>query len=638
MDLRPLVLVLAATSTATVPTPQDAVTFSEHIAPIVFKSCLPCHRAGESAPFALLEYADVAKRARQIVEVTQSHYMPPWLPAPEVGRFLDDRRLSDAELALFQRWAAAGAPAGDPARLPPVPPVVEGWQLGEPDLVVTMEAPFTAPAEGLDVFRNFVLPIPVERACFVEAVELRPGNKRVVHHGVLKVDRSASSRRADAEDAEPGFAGMEMALSESPGGQYLGWTPGKVPHRATDGMGWTLEPGSDLVVQLHLVPTGKPEPIQISVGFHFTDVPPSKKLLVLRLRNDDIDIPPGAREHVLEDELVLPVPAALTMIYPHAHWLGKRIEVFAELPERGRLELLRIEDWDFNWQDEYRCAEPVALPAGTRIAMRFTFDNSAENPRNPSVPPVRVRAGNRSSDEMATLTLQLLAESVEARKALTEAVSRHRVERYPRSWAARLNLGAILAEQGALEEAATHLRAGIALEPLNVELRMNLGAVLASLEQFPEAQAELEEALRLGPGNAHVHANLAQLEGMRGRWQEAAEHQRAVLAVNPRDTRALRGLGTALLKLERFDEAAAQFEQVLALDPRDFQAHYQLGKLFFRANRLEDATRHFQAGLELQPLAEAHQDLARVYSARGMQAEAARELEAAKRLGGAKRR
>jgi len=642
MALRPLLLAACLVCSASAPRARAAtqaeVTFSEHVAPIVFQRCLPCHREGESAPFQLLEHAEVARRARQIAEVTRSRFMPPWLPSPEHGAFADSRRLSDAELDTLQRWVASGAPAGDPARLPPVPPAVEGWQLGEPDLVLTMPASFLVPAEGLDVFRNFVLPIPVERLRFVEAVELRPGNKRVVHHGVMKVDRTSSARALDAEDAEPGFPGMEMGLAESPGGQYLGWTPGKVPHRAADGMGWTLEPGSDLVVQLHLVPTGKPEPIQVAVGLHFTDAPPSRKLMMLRLRDDDIDIPPGAPAHVLEDSVVLPAPAALTMLYPHVHWLGKRIEVLADLPDGRREVLLLIEDWDFNWQDEYRCATPVALPAGTRLTMRYTLDNSSANLRNPSSPPVRVRAGNRSTDEMATLTLQLLTESVEDRRSLAEAVARHRVERYPGAWAARLNLGAVLAERGAFEEAATHLRAGLGVEPDNVELQMNLGAVLASLGQLPEAQACLEQALRLSPGNPHVHANLAQLEGMRGRWSEAARHHRAVLAANPRDARAQRGLGAALLRLERFAEATSAFEQALALDPRDFQAHYQLGKLAFRANRLEDATRHFLAGLELQPLPEAHLDLARVYAARGMSAEAERHREAAQRLGGAQRR
>jgi tetratricopeptide (TPR) repeat protein len=617
---------------------REGVTFCEHVAPILFRSCVACHRSGESAPFELLDYADAVKRARQIVEVTRSRYMPPWLPSPSCGPFTGSRRLSDEELATLARWVEAGTPEGDPARLPPVPRATEGWQLGEPDLVVTMAAPFVVPEEGLDVYRNIVLPIPVERTRFVEAVELRPGNKRVVHHAVMRIDKTSASRELDAKDAEPGFPGMDTALSESPGGQFLGWTPGKVPLRSPDGMAWTLEPGTDLVVQLHMVPTGKPEPIQISVGFFFTEHPPTKRPLVLRLRNDELDIPAGASEYVVEDSMTLAAALDVTKIYPHAHYLGKRMEVFGELPDGKRKDLIRIEDWNFNWQDDYQYETPIHLPKGTRLTMRYTFDNSADNPRNPRVPPVEVRFGNRSSDEMATLTLQVLTESAEARGALVEATCRHRVEQYPAYWTARLNLGAILAEQGKFEEAATQLRAGLALEPNSVDLHMNLGGVLASLNQLPEARKCFEEALRLSPGNPEVHSNLARLEGARGNWDEAAAHYRAVLEANPQDAVAQRGLGSALMRLERLPDARASFEKALALNPRDYQSHYQLGRIAFREGRLEDATTAFLQGLEIHPLPEAHSDLARVYTARGMRDKAAEQLEAAKRLENQKRR
>jgi tetratricopeptide (TPR) repeat protein len=297
-----------------------------------------------------------------------------------------------------------------------------------------------------------------------------------------------------------------------------------------------------------------------------------------------------------------------------------------------------IEDWDFNWQDEYQYETPVLLPAGTRLTMRYTFDNSAENPRNPQVPPRTVRFGNRSLDEMATLTLQVLPESADARGALVESVCRHRVEQFPGTWTARLNLGAILAEQGKFAEAATHLRAGLALEPGSVDLHMNLGGVLASLDELEEARRCFEEALRLAPENPSVHANLALLEERLGRWEAAAQHYRAVLASNPRDGRAHRGLGSALLRLERLSEAASSCQQALAADPRDHEAHYLLGRIAFRQGRLEEATAALLAGLEIHPSAGAHADLAKVYAARGLEAEAAQQLEQAERLAGRTRR
>ncbi len=615
----------------------DGVNFSEHVAPILHRSCLPCHRSGESAPFQLLLYDEVARRSRQIVEVTRSRYMPPWLPSPGHGVFEGNRRLSDEEIATIERWVDAGSPEGDPAKAPPVPPATGGWHLGEPDLVITTPEPFLVPDEGLDVFRNFVLPIPVERARFVEALELRPGNKRVVHHAVIRVDRTSSSRELDARDAEPGFPGMDMGLSESPDGQLLGWTPGRVPLRAADGMAWTLRPGTDMVVQLHMVPTGKPEPVQISVGFFFTERPPTRRMMVLTLRNDDIDIPAGENGYVVEDSLTLPAGAAVIKIGPHAHYLGKRLEAFAELPDGSREALILIEDWNFDWQDMYQYESPMLLPEGTRLTMRYTFDNSAENPRNPRVPPERVRLGNRSSDEMATLSLQLLIESVDARSALGEAAWRHRVEQIPENWVPRLNLGAILAERGKFEEAATHLRAGLAIEPNSVDLHMNLGAVLASMNQVAEARKSFEEALRLTPGNPQVHSNLAIFEGSLGRWDRVADHYRAVLESSPRDTRAYRGLGSALIHLELLTEAAASFEKALALDPADYESLYQVGRIAFRQDRLEEATAALLAGLEIHPLPEAHADLARVYRARGMRAEAQQHSEEARRLSGRKR-
>jgi len=643
MDARPLSALvlgcLGAVHAASPPPPGDGdeVTYSEHVAPILFRSCLPCHREGESAPFALEDYASAQKRAGQIARVTSSRYMPPWLPTPGHGDFEGSRRLGDDEVATLARWAEAGAPEGDPARLPPLPPAAEGWQLGTPDLVVTLPEPWVVPAEGLDVWRNFVVPIPVDRRRFVEGVELRPGNKRVVHHAVIRVDRTSSSRDLDEREPGAGFEGMDLPLSEAPGGQFLGWTPGRLPRRAPAGLGWTLDPGTDLVVQLHMLPTGKPEPIQFSVGFFFTDVPPTNQLMVLRLRNDRIDIPPGEAEYVVEDTLDLGADVLVTKIYPHAHFLGKRVETFGLLPDGRREDLIRIDDWDFNWQDEYQYATPVRLPRGTRLTMRITFDNSGENPRNPHVPPIRVRSGNSSLDEMATVTLQVLTESGEARNALREAACRHRVEESPDSWAARLNLGAILAERGRFREAAEELRAGLALEPGSVDLHRNLGGVLASLNDPDGARRCFEEALRLAPGDPEVHANLALLEGALGHWEEAARHFRAVLEKNAQDGRALRGLATALARLERLDEAREVLERAVTLDPRDAQAQALRGTIALRQQRLEDATQAFLASLEAHPSPEVHLQLARVYAARGMRAEAERHQEEAKRLAAKKR-
>lgn len=617
--------------------PPDGVTFSEHVAPIVFRSCVPCHREGESGPFPLLSYEDVARRAGQIAEVTASRYMPPWMPPPGHIAFVGDRSLTDEEIATFRRWIEAGKPAGDPALLPEVPPATGGWYLGEPDLVVTMAEPYVVPAEGVDVYRNFVIPIPVDGTRYVEALDLHPGNKRVAHHGVLRIDRTRASRELDAQDDEPGFPGLDLAQTESPDGHVLGWTPGRVPLRSPAGKAWTLEPDTDLIVQLHMVPSGKPEPIQPALGFYFTDQPPTTRMMVLTLRNDDIDIPAGERAYVAEDSLTLVADVTLTRIGPHAHYLGKRCEAFAVAPDGTRTDLLLIEDWDFNWQDVYEYVEPIRLAKGSRVTMRWTFDNSAGNPRNPQVPPQRVTVGNRSQDEMATLSLQLEIASGADRRALMESEWRHRIERNPENWVSRLNLGAMLARSGRFQEAAEHLRAGLAYQPSNVELLTNLGAVLASLGQMDEARRHLETALRLSPAHPGLRLNLARVEEFESHWEAAADHYRAAIASSPRDAAPQRGLGGVMVRLQRLPEAAAAYALARTLDPTDHASCYQLGRISFRLGNLPQATDAFLAGLAIHPLPEAHEDLARVYRARGMQAEAREQAEAARRLSASQR-
>ena len=403
-------LILLIASFGCSPTSDEAsVTFNRDVAPIVFRHCVVCHRPGESAPFSLLTYSEARKRAGLIASLTASRFMPPWQPERGTVEFQGERGLSDEEIELIRVWVEQGAVEGDAADLPAPPEFAEGWKLGEPDVVLTLQEPFMLPAEGVDVFRNFVLSIPVSTPRWVKAVELRPGNPRIVHHALIQVDRSRSSRRRDEEDPEPGFPGMDMAGSEAPGGLMVGWTPGKSPV-VDERLAWRLEPGSDMVVQLHMLPSGKPEPVAPKVGFYFTDEVPRDRAFSLLMHNDEIDIPAGEAGYVVEDSLMLPVAVEVLGIYPHAHYLATSVEAYATLPDGGDRLLIRVPNWDFNWQDEYRYKQPLQLPAGSVIHMRYVYDNTSANVRNPNDPPERVRFGNRSFDEMATLTLQVLPE------------------------------------------------------------------------------------------------------------------------------------------------------------------------------------------------------------------------------------
>lgn len=583
--------------------PADAgtrITFNRDIAPIVFENCVVCHRPGESAPFSLLDYAQAKKRAGLIAALTSSRFMPPWLPQHGVVDFAGERGLSNEEITRIRTWVEQGAAQGDPADLPALPQFTEGWQLGEPDMVVSMQTPFTVPAAGNDVFRNFVLPIPVATPRWVKAVELRPGNARVVHHAVMQVDPSRSSQRRDEEDAEPGFAGMDMAGSEPPGGQLLGWTPGKIPI-VDERLAWRLEPGSDMVLQLHMLPSGKPEQVAAKIGLYFTDKPPDAQAFSLLMRNDNIDIPADVTDYLVEDSLTLPVAVDALGIYPHAHYLGKRIEAVATLPDGREQWLIKIPRWDFNWQDDYRYRQPLHLPAGTRIDMRFVYDNSAANPLNPHNPPQRVRFGNRSSDEMATLTIQVMPEQAEDKPLLREALMRARLEKNPDNWFAHSALSSALMLQGRSDAALAHIETALRLHPTNPQLHYNLANILLALGRSEEAIEGYRRALVIDPNHPKAHNNLAVAFQQAGDLERAILHYRQQLSITPMDAQAHANLGTALLEQGRTPAAGEAFQRALELDPAWVPALEGRGDVWRALGRHAEAESRYQAALALQP-------------------------------------
>lgn len=376
-----------------------SATYARDIAPIVQANCVQCHRDGEIAPFPLATYGDVAKRARQIVSVTQSRFMPPWKPEPDFGHFLNERRLTEREVALFKTWAEGGAPEGDAADLPPPPKFVEGWQLGEPDLVVKMAEPFEVPADGRDVFRNFVIPIDLDRDHLVAVAEFRPGNRRVVHHALFYLDRSGVARKKDAADPGPGY-GSFGGPGFLPSGSIGGWAPGGTPHPLRNGMGRELQKGSDLVLQIHYHPSGKVESDQSTVGIHFVKQPSRKVVAPIVVIDRGLYIPAGAERHRMSGSYTLPADTTMVAVIPHMHLLGRETKVTATLPD-GQVEpLVWIKDWNFNWQDQYHLAEPRRFPKGTRLDVEAVYDNSDQNPLNPNSPPKEVTWGEQTTDEM----------------------------------------------------------------------------------------------------------------------------------------------------------------------------------------------------------------------------------------------
>jgi hypothetical protein len=394
----------------------DKITFSETIAPIIYENCVTCHRPGEAAPFALITYEDVKKRGALIASVTQLRYMPPWHATHGYGEFAGERRLTDAQIAAIGEWVKRGMPEGDPAKMPKLPQFTEGWHLGKPDLILEMPAAFELPASGPDVYRNFVIPTGLTEDKWVRAVEFRPSARKVVHHVLYAYVAGGSLASRDGADGKPGFGGMGTVglVPGQAGGSLGGWAVGNTPVFLPDGLALPLPKGSDFVLQMHFHLTGKPESERSTIGIYFADKAPEKRIFAAQVPalfgfGSGIDIPAGKRDYTIEDSLTLPVDVMAYSVGAHAHYVAKEMKATATLPDGTIQPLLWIQNWDFNWQDRYNYKKPFLLPKGTRMDVRLVYDNSADNPRNPSNPPKRVLWGEQSFDEMGSVTLQIVA-------------------------------------------------------------------------------------------------------------------------------------------------------------------------------------------------------------------------------------
>jgi len=557
------------------PAANQQVTFNRDIAPILFRSCAGCHRPGEAGPFPLLTYKDAKSHARQIAAVTQTKFMPPWLPEPSDFKFADELHLTDQQIALIAKWVEGGAMEGAAFDLPPAPIFVEGWQMGRPDLIIKAERPYLLPAKGNDQYWNFIFRTPVNQTRWLKAMEIRPGDKHVVHHANVLVDRTQSARLQESSPGA-GFAGMEIKIESEafdPDSHFLFWKPGTVPYTEPDGMALRLDAGTDLVLNIHLQPSGKPEWIQPSLGLYFADRPATLYPMLLQLENDrKLDIPPGERNFIVTDEFTLPADASLLAIYPHAHYLGHDLQAFAKLPDGTTKSLIHIPNWNLNWQAVYRYASPVNLPAGTVISMRYSYDNSNENALNPNDPPKRVIRGNRSTDEMAHLWLQVLPRSApgetgDPRRVLQEAMARHNVEKNPADFEAHYNLAAMLQARGELADAMEQYEQALRIRPEDPTVNNAFAAANIAASHPDEAIKYLAAALRSRPDYFDAHYNLGTALAMQGDFRGAVEHFRSAVRLNPQDANAEANLGGALAETGNWKEARMHLERALAIDP-----------------------------------------------------------------------
>ena len=552
------------------------VTFTKDVAPIVFEHCVTCHRPGELAPFSLLTYDDVKQHARQIATVTTNRAMPPWRPEPAEVPFVGERRLTDAQIQVFQQWVEQGVVEGNARDLPPTPVFASTWHLGPPDLVVTMPEPFDVPADGKDVFRNIVLHVPLATQRFVQAVEFRPGNARVIHHARILVDETDASRWRDLDDPGPGFGGMEAPEAHFPDGHFLGWAPGKLPAR--ESLPWPIAVGTDLVIQMHLRPTGKPERVQSSVGLYFSDKPPVAAPVMLRLGSRTLDIPAGTSNYTVNDSYLLPTDIVALRIYPHAHYLARDISVVATLPGGGTKNLIHIANWDFNWQDEYTYVQPVALPRGTTVSAKYVYDNSAGNPHNPHTPPVRVRFGPEATDEMCEVLVQMVPTDAAQWNALRNDVNK------------KVLTGDI---------AGYELK--VAEDPSDYQMHNALGAAYFQMGRVDEALAQLNKSVQLKSDHAVTHFNLSVIAMVQGRLDDASASLRRAIALRPDYTEAHNNLGIVLMRQGALDQAVAEFREALRIHPDSSSAHYNLGRALLAAGDIREAIDHFRKAIAAKP-------------------------------------
>lgn len=409
------------------------VTFYKDVLPVFQTHCQSCHRPGQVGPFSLTTYKQAARWAETSLDEVHARRMPPW--KPEKNDLLTGARTLPADaVKTLEQWVAQGLPEGDPKDAPPERKWVEGWTLGEPDLILESPTDTVVAGSGKDLFRVQVFPTNLPEDKYITAVEVRPGNPKVVHHTLQIVDTTGTARKllaahkepADAADRGPGYpVGMGWGFMPNPNHLLGGWAPGMLPKHLPDGVGQHLPKGGDVCIQTHYHRTGKEERDRTKIGLYFAKKPVTHiyrtapvsglipKRLSDRLLQKEQVIPAGEAGYKVEKKWELTADVTAYRVVPHMHLLGQSIELVATPPGGKEITLVRIPAWDYNWQEQYELKEPLKLPKDTVLTVRATYDNSSANPLNPSVPPLDVRYGEQTTDEMAFVFLGVTSKSDE---------------------------------------------------------------------------------------------------------------------------------------------------------------------------------------------------------------------------------
>lgn len=369
------------------PKANATVTYSGQVAAILQKHCQECHRPGQIGPMELLTYEDAVGWAAMIREVVTSKRMPPWHADPAHGKFANDRRLSPNEYDALLAWIDQGCPEGNPKETPANPTFVDGWRIGKPDLILSMKEPFQVPAKappwGIP-YQYFIVETNFPEDRWVQAVEAKPGNKGVVHHIIAYVRERGKGR--DRTDA----------IGD---GMLVAFAPGDLPGVFEPGMAKKIPKGASIYFQMHYTPNGTAGTDLSSIGLVFAKEPPKHEVKTRSVQNPRFEIPAGEANHVVTASSPVRKDIVLLSMSPHMHLRGKSFEYVAVFPDGRKQKLLSVPAYDFNWQTHYKLAEPLRLPAGSRIECKAVFDNSADNPNNPD-PKSPVRWGDQTWEEM----------------------------------------------------------------------------------------------------------------------------------------------------------------------------------------------------------------------------------------------
>jgi peroxiredoxin len=420
------------------PAAAGKVTYYRDVLPILQNRCQSCHRPGEVGPFSLMSYRQAVNWAEDIKTFTQTRRMPPWKLVDGLD-FHNERKLTDREIAALASWVDAGTPAGDAKDAPPPREFPQGWQLGTPDLVLTVPDDFQVGPTGNDLFRCFVLPTNLPEDKYVAAVEVRPGNRRILHHTLLFIDRTGRARKLEEQaqnakpdetdphaptslDRGPGYS-VAMGVGFVPQGGMSGWAPGQMPRYLPEGTGYYLPKGADIVMQAHYHRDGRLEKDRTSIGLFFVKTPKARQYQGGVMAGSQaggalpifFSIPAGKDHHVVKGSMWATGDCRLYSIMPHMHLLGKEIAVTLTPPDGPAKTLLAIKEWDYNWQETYWFKEPVQIRAGSRLDVTAVYDNSSNNPNNPFDPPRTIYFGEYTTNEMCFVFLGGLSDRPMAR-------------------------------------------------------------------------------------------------------------------------------------------------------------------------------------------------------------------------------